>query len=56
MFDLLGFDGELLKLKYENDSKVEDIKSFIEREMLCGPNNPNKIPSTKLVLPKLLDF
>ncbi len=29
MFDLLGFKGELLRLKYDNDSKIEDIKSLI---------------------------
>lgn len=30
MFDLLGFDGELLRLKYQNDFKTEDIKEFVE--------------------------
>lgn len=29
MFDLLGFKGELLRLKYENDANIESIKSFI---------------------------
>ncbi|MCG6189126.1 DUF2326 domain-containing protein [Maribellus maritimus] len=29
MFDLLGFKGELLRLKYENDSKIEEISSLI---------------------------
>lgn len=29
MFDLLGFKGELLRLKYDNDSKIEDIKNLI---------------------------
>jgi uncharacterized protein YydD (DUF2326 family) len=29
MFDLLGFKGELLQLKYDNDSKIEDIKRLI---------------------------
>jgi uncharacterized protein YydD (DUF2326 family) len=29
MFDLLGFKGELLRLKYENDSNIDSIKSFI---------------------------
>ena len=29
VFDLLGFKGELLRLKYENDLKVETIKAFI---------------------------
>ncbi|NOU19667.1 MAG: DUF2326 domain-containing protein [Bacteroidales bacterium] len=29
MFDLLGFKGELLRLKYDNDAKIEDIKSLI---------------------------
>ena len=29
MFDLLGFKGELLRLKYDNDSKIEDIKKLI---------------------------
>jgi uncharacterized protein YydD (DUF2326 family) len=29
MFDLLGFKGELLRLKYNNDSKIEDIKNLI---------------------------
>ena len=28
MFDLLGFKGELLRLKYDNDSKIEDIKKL----------------------------
>ncbi|MFA6977731.1 MAG: DUF2326 domain-containing protein [Ignavibacteriaceae bacterium] len=30
MFDLLGFKGELLQLKYENDSKIEIIKPLID--------------------------
>lgn len=30
VFDLLGFKGELLRLKYENDSNIETIKSFID--------------------------
>ncbi len=29
MFDLLGFKGELLRLKYDNDSKIEDINKLI---------------------------
>lgn len=29
MFDLLGFKGELLRLKYDNDSKIDDIKKLI---------------------------
>lgn len=29
VFDLLGFNGELLRLKYDNDSKVESIKLLI---------------------------
>ncbi len=29
MFDLLGFKGELLQLKYNNDSKIEEIKTLI---------------------------
>ena len=29
MFDLLGFDGTLLKLKYDNDSKIEMIDQSI---------------------------
>jgi len=29
VFDLLGFNGELLRLKYNNDAKVETIKSLI---------------------------
>jgi len=30
MFDLLGFDGKLLLLKYDNDSKIENVQLFIE--------------------------
>ena len=30
MFDLLGFKGTLLKLKYENDDKIEKIKALID--------------------------
>lgn len=30
MFDLLGFHGELLRLKYQNDSKVDSIKEFVK--------------------------
>ena len=30
VFDLLGFKGELLKLKYESDSKIDEIKKEIE--------------------------
>lgn len=29
MFDLLGFKGDLLRLKYDNDSKIEDINKLI---------------------------
>ncbi|PIE77869.1 MAG: hypothetical protein CSA15_10760, partial [Candidatus Delongbacteria bacterium] len=29
MFDLLGFNGELLRLKYDNDAKIEEIKALI---------------------------
>ena len=31
IFDLLGFNGQLLKEKYENDSKVEEIKKYINQ-------------------------
>ena len=30
MFDLLGFKGELLQLKYENDSKIETVRALID--------------------------
>ena len=30
MFDLLGFDGELLRKKYQNDNKIEGIKEFVK--------------------------
>ncbi|SHE50906.1 Uncharacterized protein YydD, contains DUF2326 domain [Mariniphaga anaerophila] len=30
MFDLLGFNGELLTLKYANDTKIENINSVID--------------------------
>lgn len=30
IFDLLGFDGELLRRKYQNDARIEDIKEFIK--------------------------
>lgn len=30
MFDLLGFDGNLLTAKYENDDKRDAVKTFIE--------------------------
>lgn len=30
MFDLLGFDGDLLSLKYANDAKIEGINSIID--------------------------
>jgi uncharacterized protein YydD (DUF2326 family) len=30
MFDLLGFDGALLELKYQNDEQIKDINQFIE--------------------------
>ncbi len=30
MFDLLGFNGDLLKLKYENDLKIDNINQFID--------------------------
>ncbi len=29
IFDLLGFDGDLLLKKYENDDEIEDLKGFI---------------------------
>lgn len=31
MFDLLGFDGELLRLKYQNDEKIDSIKDFVKK-------------------------
>lgn len=31
MFDLLGFDGKLLRLKYENDEKREEIKNYVTK-------------------------
>lgn len=31
MFDLLGFDGGLLRAKYENDEKREDIKNYVSK-------------------------
>mgnify|MGYP000713132438 CR=1 FL=1 len=31
MFDLLGFKGELLHKKYENDKKIEDLETFIKK-------------------------
>ena len=30
MFDLLGFNGELLRLKYQNDAKVDNVKEFVK--------------------------
>ncbi len=30
MFDFLGFDGELLRLKYQNDDKIKTIKDFVK--------------------------
>lgn len=30
MFDLLGFDGALLELKYQNDEQIKDINQFID--------------------------
>lgn len=30
MFDLLGFDGDLLRLKYQNDDKIESIRQFVK--------------------------
>ena len=30
IFDLLGFDGELLLMKYENDEAIQEIKGYIE--------------------------
>lgn len=30
MFDLLGFNGELLRKKYQNDNKIEEIKEFVK--------------------------
>ena len=30
MFDLLGFDGYLLSMKYETDAKIEEIKVLIK--------------------------
>lgn len=29
VFDLLGFDGELLRLKYQNDDKIQQVKDFV---------------------------
>jgi uncharacterized protein YydD (DUF2326 family) len=30
MFDLLGFEGTLLELKYQNDEQIKDINQFID--------------------------
>jgi Uncharacterized protein conserved in bacteria len=30
MFDLLGFDGTLLELKYQNDEQIKEINQFID--------------------------
>ena len=30
MFDLLGFDGTLLELKYQNDEQIKEINKFID--------------------------
>lgn len=31
MFDLLGFNGNLLREKYQSDSKIEEIKEFVKK-------------------------
>jgi len=31
MFDLLGFNGALLELKYQNDEQIKEINQFIDR-------------------------
>lgn len=53
MFDLLGFDGELLRLKYQNDFKTEDIKEFVKnlkREYLVNVEDRDTIVAEKSIV------
>lgn len=46
MFDLLGFDGNLLKEKYETDSKISEQKTFInglKSKFAVDPEEVDKI-------------
>jgi uncharacterized protein YydD (DUF2326 family) len=60
IFDLLGFDGELLLNKYDNDDEIEEIKKFIssirnefsinqdERDDLVGEMQSKQIISKEI--------
>ena len=53
MFDLLGFNGELLRLKYQNDAKVDDIKEFIKnlkKEFSIKIEDRDTIVAEKLIV------
>jgi len=53
MFDLLGFDGELLKQKYQNDNKIEDIKEFVKnlkKEYSVNVENRDTIVAEKSIV------
>lgn len=53
MFDLLGFDGKLLLLKYDNDSKIENVQLFIEglkKEFSVKVGDRDEIVADKVIV------
>lgn len=52
MFDLLGFDGNLLRLKYETDAKIEEIQILInglQNEYLVKTKDRDEIVAEKSI-------
>jgi len=55
MFDLLGFDGNLLKKKYENDIKRENISQYIDslkKEYSINVGDRDELVAEKKILEK----
>ncbi|WP_321309734.1 DUF2326 domain-containing protein [Marinifilum fragile] len=53
MFDLLGFNGDFLRLKYKNDNEIESIKTFIEnlkREYSVRIEDRDEVVAEKLIV------
>ena len=51
IFDLLGFDGELLSKKYDNDEEIQEINGFIQtlrKEYNIDKNNRDRLVGEKI--------
>jgi uncharacterized protein YydD (DUF2326 family) len=55
MFDLLGFKGDLLQLKYANDAKIESVQTFInnlKNEYSVNVEDRDEIVAEKAIIEK----